>query len=157
MASDTTPETSKTATLRDFMTPIVAVVIVVIFLGLIYYMFSLLTIQEPQWTRAVYLFTGVEALAFAASGYLFGREVNRARAESAEDRATEAENRAVVAEKEASAEATKGRTFAAAVAAFEQKVNEGGQMYGALGPEQASVAAQARLEDLARLARQLYP
>jgi hypothetical protein len=39
------------------------------------------------WTRLIYLFGSAEALAFAAVGWLFGSEVHRARAESAEKRA----------------------------------------------------------------------
>lgn len=42
---------------------------------------------ETIWSRWHQLFAGVEALALAAAGFFFGREVNRARAESAERRA----------------------------------------------------------------------
>src|SRR5687767_3848557 len=34
---------------------------------------------EIDWSRYLYLFTGVEALAFGAAGFFFGREVNRGR------------------------------------------------------------------------------
>ncbi|GEM84005.1 hypothetical protein [Meiothermus hypogaeus] len=61
------------------------------FAVLVVYMFSLLASSETTWSRALYLFAGVEAMAFAAAGYLFGREVNRQRAESAERRASQAE------------------------------------------------------------------
>lgn len=50
--------------------------------------------EELEWTRLVYLLSGVEAIAFAAAGYFFGREVNRARAEGAEKRADEAQTNA---------------------------------------------------------------
>jgi len=40
---------------------------------------------EPDWSRLIYLFSGVEAIVFAAAGFLFGREVNRKRAENAEE------------------------------------------------------------------------
>lgn len=61
------------------------------FAVLVVYMLSLLASSETTWSRALYLFSGVEAIAFAAAGYLFGREVNRQRAESAEWRASQAE------------------------------------------------------------------
>jgi hypothetical protein len=61
---------------------------------------------EKEWSRLVYLLGGVEAIAFAAAGYFFGREVNRARAERAEedvrvsrDDSRRAEDRASRAEK----------------------------------------------------------
>jgi len=41
-------------------------------------------ITDAQWNRYVYLVNGVEAIVFAAAGFLFGREVNRQRAENAE-------------------------------------------------------------------------
>jgi len=47
--------------------------------------------EELEWTRLVYLLSGVEAIAFAAAGYFFGRVVNRERAEGAEKRASEAQ------------------------------------------------------------------
>ena len=61
---------------------------------------------EEEWARLVYLLSGVEAIAFAAAGYFFGREVNRARAEAAEedanvsrDESRRAQDRATRAEK----------------------------------------------------------
>ena len=51
-------------------------------------------VQQQQWDRLVYIFGGVEAVAFAAAGFFFGREVNRERAENAEDKAKEAEKTA---------------------------------------------------------------
>ncbi len=41
--------------------------------------------EEPEWSRLIYLFSGVEAIVFAAAGFLFGKEVNRKRAENAEE------------------------------------------------------------------------
>lgn len=57
--------------------------------------------SETEWLRRIYLFSGVEGIAFAAAGFLFGREVNRGRAEQAEKRAEQAEKRAEQAEKRA--------------------------------------------------------
>ncbi len=62
--------------------------ILVAFAVLVIGMFQKLTAAENEWTRAIYLYTGVEAIVFAAAGFLFGREVNRQRAESAEKTAT---------------------------------------------------------------------
>jgi hypothetical protein len=48
------------------------------------YLLYYISLNDPQWNRAIYLFGGVEAIAFSAAGYFFGREVNRQRAENAE-------------------------------------------------------------------------
>ncbi len=60
-----------------------------------YYLAKHIGEGQQQWDRLVYIFGGVEAVAFAAAGYFFGREVNRARAEAAEDKAKEAEKSAM--------------------------------------------------------------
>jgi hypothetical protein len=46
---------------------------------------------QTEWDRLVYVFGGVEAIAFAAAGYFFGREVHRERANKAENKADKAE------------------------------------------------------------------
>jgi hypothetical protein len=48
------------------------------------------TQDQTEWERWVYVFGAVQAIAFAAIGWVFGREVNRERAEKAEQRADEA-------------------------------------------------------------------
>jgi uncharacterized membrane protein YeiH len=47
------------------------------------------TQDQTEWERWVYVFGAVQAIAFAAIGWVFGREVNRERAEKAEQRADE--------------------------------------------------------------------
>jgi hypothetical protein len=69
----------------------IGVLVLVGFGVLLVYMFGLLSSSETTWNRALYLFSGVEAIAFAAAGYFFGREVHRTRAEQAEARAYQAE------------------------------------------------------------------
>jgi hypothetical protein len=59
---------------------------------------------ELEWNRSAYLFAGVEAIAYAAAGFLFGREVHRQRAEQAEQRANAEQRRAT----EDSAEGDRG-------------------------------------------------
>lgn len=48
--------------------------------------------DEKIWTRFIYLFSGVEAIVFSAVGFIFGREVNRTRAEKSENEAKDAQN-----------------------------------------------------------------
>lgn len=63
---------------------------------------------ELSWTRAVYLLSGVEALAFSGAGFLFGREVQRRQVDGAETRAKRSEQRAEANEEAA----VKGRALA---------------------------------------------
>lgn len=49
---------------------------------------------EVGWSRRIYVFAAIEAIAFAAVGWLFGREVHRERADAAETRASEADKKA---------------------------------------------------------------
>lgn len=52
-------------------------------------------IADPDWTRLVFLYNGIQAIAFGAVGYLFGEKVNRERADEAEVRAEGAESSAL--------------------------------------------------------------
>ena len=58
--------------------------------------------EELQWSRLVFLFSGVEAIVFAAVGFVFGREVHRSKAEAADERAESAEKKSQEAQKKAS-------------------------------------------------------
>lgn len=70
---------------------------------------------DVYWGRYMYLFSGVEALAFAAAGFFFGREVNRGRAEAAESRAKVEANRAMTAEKKAANATAQGAALSEGV------------------------------------------
>ncbi|HEY9423104.1 MAG TPA: hypothetical protein VIW92_16950 [Thermoanaerobaculia bacterium] len=95
------PTAAQTTPSRDPVSAAVACVALAGFGAFIIYMLSLLDLREPQWSRVLYLLNGVEAIAFAAAGYLFGREVNRGRAENAEVRAKQAEDKAKEKEQDA--------------------------------------------------------
>jgi hypothetical protein len=116
------------------------------------------------WTRAAYLLGGVEAIAFAAAGYFFGREVNRQRAESAEEQADQAgqqaeqaRSAALEAEKRATEAETKGKSLKAAIAAEASAAPEAGVVaFGPPGEGQVS-ATPGAITKLATLADQLFP
>tara|TARA_R110002072_G_scaffold125944_3_gene262488 strand:+ start:12045 stop:12932 length:888 start_codon:yes stop_codon:yes gene_type:complete len=57
------------------------------------------SVIDWQWIRLMDLFGSVEAIVFAAAGFLFGREVNRQRANSAEKTAKKKEKEADAAKK----------------------------------------------------------
>jgi hypothetical protein len=51
------------------------------------YIFKRIGSDERDWNQMIYLFGAVEAIAFSACGFFFGREVHRDRADKAEQRA----------------------------------------------------------------------
>jgi hypothetical protein len=118
----------KPATSQTDVRTLVAVLVVllaVIGFGLIvwYLVKSSSSSSEPHWQRLTYVYTGVQTVVFTAVGWLFGREVNRKHAETAQaqaDSATAAEKAALV--KAADLDA-RGRAAKAAVAARQTRVN----------------------------------
>lgn len=82
-----------------------------LYFGMVFYLMGHTTLPDNQWTRSIYLFSGIETIAFAAAGFLFGREVNRARAEGAEGRARAESQRATAAQREATEATVKGQVL----------------------------------------------
>jgi hypothetical protein len=80
------------------------------------------TKDQTEWQHWVYIFGSVEAIAFAAVGWIFGKEVNRERAEKAEDAAK-------TAQKDAEETAQKGAHLAGMVKAS-SRGPQGLQMMG---------------------------
>jgi hypothetical protein len=82
------------------LVPTIIALLIIIGFGLfIFYMLSIAKVNELEWSRTIYLFSGIEAIAFAATGFLFGKEVHRQEAKSAEIRAENAELGAIRADK----------------------------------------------------------
>jgi len=80
-----------------------AILIFLAYLIFIAYMLHESKTTELAWTRMLYIFSGLEAIVFAALGYVFGKDIHRIRAEKAEERAEDAKR----AEKDAKKEAEK--------------------------------------------------
>ena len=96
-------------TLKDYLAPIVAFLFLTAFAIFIIYLLRLTNEHEIQWTRAIYLFNGVETIAFAAAGFFFGSEIQRKRADRAEKQIQEIEKVLAYAQKEIIKEVTKGK------------------------------------------------
>jgi hypothetical protein len=96
--------------------------------------------QDPAWQKLVLIFHSIETFAFAATGAILGTQVNKERAEKAEQRASTAEEAA-----------TKGKNLAAVVKAEERMRTN----MGAKTTEPAPLVHPDR-ESL-RLAKQLVP
>ena len=70
---------------------VIAIGILIAYGFFIYFLLGKVDGDEREWSRSIFLFSGVEAIVFAATGFLFGREVNRKRAQNAEQDRKEAE------------------------------------------------------------------
>jgi hypothetical protein len=83
---------------KDRLAPIIGVFAILAFLAFIVVLLTRLKAPDLEWERMVYLFGGVEAIAFAAAGYFFGKEVHRAQAEDAKKDAANAKKDAKAAQ-----------------------------------------------------------
>lgn len=84
----------------ELATIILGSVLITVLLLFVFILFSNRSMQDKEWARSVHLLAVLEALAFAAGGYFFGKEVNRKRAENAEVNAKEALTKAKSKEEE---------------------------------------------------------
>jgi hypothetical protein len=138
---------------------IVSVVALVVYLVFIVVMLLNAGSQEELfWTRALYLFGGIETIAFAGAGYLLGQQVNRERAEVAEKRAETETLRANESQQTATAVVVKGQHLAAQVRDVVGLVSSRNepQAAGEGGPAMNPVRP-GELELLARTAKRLFP
>lgn len=94
---------------------------------LINFLLGKVAANQAEWDRYVYLLTGVEAVVFAAVGWLFGKEVHREQAQQADDqvkaankRADDAQANKATAQADAAKAEEKGRGLAAGILAFEK-------------------------------------
>lgn len=71
---------------------VTALIVLIVFTGLVLWMvLKAEGTDEGVWSRYLFLYIGIEAIAFTAVGWVFGREVNRERATAAEERTRQAE------------------------------------------------------------------
>lgn len=71
-----------------YLLPFVIAILMVV--GYIYFVYFLMeqskNAENDHWERMILIFKSIEAIVFAASGFLFGQQINRKRAEKAEER-----------------------------------------------------------------------
>lgn len=108
-------------------------------------------ITPETWARYTYLFSGLEAIAFAAAGFLFGREVNRQRADRAEQSAAQSQAIAFEAQSTAAASEANGQALAEGVRALHEA--------GGMHPEtnSAIAATTVNVEMLRSMADTMFP
>jgi hypothetical protein len=130
--------------LKDAVAPILGILIIIAFAAFIVFLLVNLSLSEYEWARALYLFGGVEAVAFAAAGYFFGTQIQRGKVEEAKKEAQTAEQVAAASAESAKSERRASRILAQGVLEEQQG--------GLMGEEQgvsSTLLAQARalLED----------
>jgi hypothetical protein len=125
---------------------VVAILALVVYGVLIFILWRETGAAEPGWSRKVLLLTGVEAITFAAAGWLFGREVNRGAAEAAADAQGAAQGNA----REAGQATGRGQGLADAIRASATESVVQGETVGA-------PAARSQLGSLVDLADRLFP
>lgn len=75
---------------KDTLVRTIGVVALLLFLAGTWWLIGKVAATDGEWNRLIYLHKGIEVIALAAAGFFFGKEVNRERAESAEETAKEA-------------------------------------------------------------------
>lgn len=120
--------------------------------------------SELEWTRSVYLLSAVEAVAFAAAGFLFGKEVHRQQAEKAEEQAAEAQIQAVAAQNDASEAKAETVEINANARILKKMINskinassKAQEGFEAFGPQASAQLAQADMQELKDIANELFP
>jgi lysylphosphatidylglycerol synthetase-like protein (DUF2156 family) len=101
---------------------------------------------EPAWSRKVLLLTGVEAVTFAAVGWLFGREVNRGAADAAKTANTQAQDNAA----EAGVQRGRGAMLASGIRQAAADSTTAAELRG-------TTAARSQLDSLVAMANEFYP
>jgi hypothetical protein len=154
-----------TARVRYLVTVTIAVVLLLAFGLLVYYLNGKADGEnELAWQRRIYLFGGVEAIVFTAVGWIFGREVNRQQVDAAENRANASDqkadaaaNKAAVADAKVADLGARGEAAKAAVQARHAVLsNPQGVRTRSVYGDKAGAAA-TELEDLVKFMSILYP
>lgn len=103
------PNTSKTDLLGSQKFKLALLIFIVYISFIAYLLYNTGLKDDLIWTRMLFLFTGIEAITFAALGYVFGKDINRKRAENAEKNADDAKKKEEKANKEAEAAKEKAK------------------------------------------------
>jgi len=115
---------------------------------------------QADWDRYIYLLSGVEAVVFAAVGWLFGKEIHREQASKAESARDSAEGAKADAEARAAAEEAKGTALANAIIATSATQPQRQAALGRAGLADIDRAIEVTglgVDELAAMARRIYP
>ncbi len=135
-------------TLKSVMTLLMAIGLIAAGGVLIAFMFQNVGADDDTWQRYTYLLSGVEAVVFAAVGWLFGKEVHREQAETATKERKESEEEKAAAVARAAGEEAKGQELARAIIASAGGSDRAEAMVG---------GGDGPMAHLVRHARSAYP
>jgi hypothetical protein len=159
MASEDSPKNSTSSTAREWLVTIVGILALAAFAVFINYLVTQTGATDVVWARLTYLLSGVEAVVFAAVGFLFGREVHRERAITAEAKADTANAESKTAKETAAQASERAIQAEGAVQAIVNQINvkrdayqTKGPLYAALGATPTAQISQEDFEELARFA-----
>jgi hypothetical protein len=139
--------------LKDNLAAIIAILVLIAYAVFIFYLLTLTTLPDTAWNRAVYLFGGTEAIAFAAAGFFFGNQVQRQQTTKAEkDAAIAISKKELAEEQNKQLEIEKARTDAN-INAYRVNLNEVNQNQQSFAPQ----AAVQQLNDLEQHFNALFP
>ena len=141
----------------------IAATLIVAFAVLTVFMLSWANASDAVWKNRVFVFSSVEAVVFTAVGWVFGREVHRAEAESAqkdaEDAREDAKAKSELADRkaeEAAEERAKGMRLAGAVETFAAGPADRRDQPRDVGLRAEPAGSSSQVAFLQDLARRLY-
>jgi hypothetical protein len=141
----------------------VAAMLIVAFAVLTVFMMYWANASDTVWKNRVFVFSSVEAVVFTAVGWVFGREVHRAEAESAhkdaEDAREDAKEKSELADRkarESADERAKGMRLAGAVETFAAGPADRKDQTRDVGFRAESAGSSSQVAFLQDLARRLY-
>lgn len=118
---------------KFFLTYGIVIAVIVAYGFFINYLLSCITVEEPYWTRLILIFSSLEAITFGALGYVFGKEITKKIAKTAEEGKKDAEKEAKKAKDEAKAaeqEKQEVKEKALIIASLAKRDNQGLNLAG---------------------------
>jgi hypothetical protein len=137
--------------MRTQVTLVMAVVLTAAGGVIIWWLFGQAGVDETTWQRYTSLHAGVEAVVFTAVGWLFGKEVHREQAATAEKERKAADDRKEQAVAAAAGSESKGRELARAIVAAAGGTDKAQTLAEGIG------VGGSELATLVRHARSAYP
>jgi hypothetical protein len=147
---------------------IVTIGLLLLFVVFAVWMLALADTTDTVWKNRVYVFGSVEAIVFAAGGWLFGREVNRTQVETAREDAGQARQEAeqktreaADAQQQAAVTEERGRGLVDAIeltrATAPVRPSGSAQRGGDIGLNTTGAGSDPQLDALHELGRKLFP
>ena len=152
MGEQPSPKTYLGSTAQEWVVTLVAIIALAAFAVFISYLLRQIAATDQEWARMIYLLSGIEAIVFAAAGFLFGREVHRKRADDAEAEVSAATQTAHQANLRAVQAEGAVKAIVNQIDVKRASYQTKSAMYAALDVQQTARITQEDLEELAMFA-----